>query len=259
MTTQEPLILTEVRGRVGVARLNRPKVLNALNPELMEQLADQLERWDREEEISVIVLTGSERAFAAGADIGDMASRSAVEMYERDQFTTWDRVKRVRKPIVGAVCGFALGGGCELAMMCDVLIAADTAQFGQPEINLGVIPGAGGTQRLSRAVGKAMAMDLILTGRFLTAKEALAAGLVSRVLPAEHVIPEALRIAAEMASRGSIALRLAKEAVLKSQETTLEEGVMHERKLFYMLFATEDQKEGMQAFAEKRRPQFRNR
>ena len=257
--TDEQLILVETDGPVGIVRLNRPKVLNALNPELMEQLAEQLEAFDRDDAIHVIVLTGSDRAFAAGADIGDMADRSMIEMYKRDQFATWARIARVKTPIVAAVSGFALGGGCELMMKCDVVIAAETAQIGQPEINIGVMPGAGGTQRLTRAVGKATAMDVILTGRFLNAREALDAGLVSRVVPKEHFFTEAMRVAHGMAKKGPVALRLAKESVLKSFETTLSEGLEYERKLFYMLFATEDQKEGMRAFVDKRKPEFTGR
>ncbi|MHC4129373.1 MAG: enoyl-CoA hydratase-related protein [Planctomycetota bacterium] len=257
--TDEQLILVETDGPVGIVRLNRPKVLNALNPELMEQLADQLEAFDRDDGINVIVLAGSDRAFAAGADIADMAERSMIDMYKRDQFASWDRIRRTKKPIVAAVSGFALGGGCEVMMMCDIVIAAETAQFGQPEINLGVIPGGGGTQRLTRAVGKATAMDMILTGRFLTAAEAHTAGLVSRVVPKEHYFTEAVSVAKEMAAKGPIALRLGKEAVLKAFETTLTDGVAHEQKLFYMLFGTEDQKEGMKAFMEKRKPQFKGR
>lgn len=253
----ESLIRVETDGPVGIIRFDRPKVLNALNPELITQLADQLETWDRDPEVAVAVITGNDRAFAAGADIGDMAERSAVEMYERDQFATWDRIQRVRMPLLAAVSGFALGGGCELMMMCDVIVAADTAQFGQPEINLGVIPGAGGTQRLTRAVGKAVAMDVILTGRFLSAQEALTAGLVSRVVPPEHYFTETLAIARTMARKGTVALRLAKEAVLKAHEAPLTEGIMHERKLFNLLFATEDQREGMTAFTEKRRANFK--
>ncbi len=252
----EQLILAEIDGPVGIVRLNRPKVLNALNPALMTQLAEQMEAFDLDDTIVVIVLAGSERAWAAGADIGDMAERSMLEMYTRDQFATWDRLRRTKKPIVAAVSGFALGGGCELMMLCDVVIASETAKIGQPEINIGVMPGAGGTQRLTRAVGKATAMDVILTGRFLTAAEALAAGLVSRVVPKEHYFTEAMRIAHLMAAKGPIALRLAKESVLKAAETTLTEGLEYERKLFYMLFATEDQKEGMRAFVEKRSPRF---
>jgi len=256
--SEEP-VLARTDGPVGVVTLNRPRVLNALNPALMTRLAEQLEAFDRDDAVRVIVVAGSERAWAAGADIGDMAEQNAISMYERDQFATWDRVKRVKKPIVAAVSGFALGGGCELVMLCDVVVASETAQFGQPEINLGVMPGAGGTQRLTRAVGKAVAMDVILTGRFLSAAEALAAGLVSRVVPREHFLAEALRIAHEMAAKGPIALRLAKEAVLKAHELSLSDGLEYERKLFYMLFATDDQKEGMRAFVGKRKPTFTGR
>jgi enoyl-CoA hydratase len=257
--TAERLILTETDGHVGIIRLNRPKVLNALNPPLMEQLMLQVEEWDRDPAIYVILLTGSERAFAAGADIGDMAEKSTIEMYERDQFAVWDRIALAKKPIIAAVSGFALGGGCELMMMCDIVVASENAQFGQPEINLGVIPGAGGTQRFTRAVGKALAMDVILTGRFLSAAEALAHGLVSRVVPPEHYYSEALKIAHEMCKKGPVALKLGKEAVNKAYEMTLTEGIQHERKLFYTLFATEDQKEGMRAFVEKRKPMFKGR
>ena len=256
---EEQLILVETDGPVGIIRINRPKVLNALNPTLMTKLAEQMEAFDKDDSIHVIVLAGNDRAFAAGADIGDMAERSAIEMYYRDQFATWERLKRVKTPIVAAVSGYALGGGCELMMHCDVIVASETAQIGQPEINIGVMPGAGGTQRLTRAVGKAMSMDVILTGRFLSAKEALAAGLVSRVVPREHYFTEAVRIAQDMAKKGPIALRLAKEAVLKAHETTLTEGLEYERKLFYLLFATEDQKEGMRAFVEKRKPEFKGK
>lgn len=255
----DALILSEIDGKVGIIRLNRPKVLNALNPELMTMLAAQMEAFDKDSNISVILLAGSERAWAAGADIGDMAERSAFEMYERDQFATWDRIKRIKKPIVAAVSGFALGGGCELMMLCDIIVASDTAQIGQPEINIGVMPGAGGTQRLTRAVGKAAAMDVILSGRFLTAKEALAAGLVSRVVPKEHFYSAALKLAHELAKKPPLALRIAKDAVLKAQETNLSEGLEYERKLFYMLFSTEDQKEGMRSFVEKRKPTFKGK
>lgn len=259
MTTDEPLILTETEGHVGIVRINRPKVLNALNPELMKSMAEQMELYDQDDSIHVIVLAGNERAFAAGADIADMAEQSTISMYKRDQFATWERIKKIKKPIVAAVSGFALGGGCELMMHCDVIIASETAQLGQPEINLGVMPGAGGTQRLTRAVGKATAMDVILTGRFLSAQEALDYGLVSRVVPAEHYFTEAVKVAKVMASKGPLALRLAKEGVNKAFETTLAEGLEYERKLFYTLFATEDQKEGMRAFVEKRKPDFKGR
>jgi enoyl-CoA hydratase len=255
-TATESLILAETDGHVGIVRLNRPKVLNAISPALMDQLATQFEAWDKDENIYVILITGNDKAFAAGADIGDMAERSTIEMYDRDQFAVWDRIGRTKKPIVAAVSGFALGGGCELMMMCDIVVAADTAQFGQPEINLGIIPGAGGTQRFTRATGKATAMDVILTGRFLSAAEALDFGLISRVVPPEHYFDEALKLAHQMCKKGPVALKLGKEAVNKAFETTLSEGVLAERRLFYMLFSTADQKEGMKAFIEKRKPAF---
>jgi len=257
--TEEDVILTEIDGHVGIVRFNRPKVLNALSLELMSQLVETLGEYDQDPNIRVILISGSEKVWAAGADIKDMAQASVFEMYERDQFSRWERLKRVKKPIVAAVSGYALGGGCELAMHCDVVIASETARFGQPEINIGIIPGAGGTQRLTRAVGKAVAMDVVLSGRFLTAEEALSAGLVSRVVPKEHFFSEALRVAKTMAEKPPLALRLAKEAVLKAHESFLSEGLEFERKLFYMLFATEDQKEGMRAFLEKRRAKFSGR
>jgi enoyl-CoA hydratase len=255
-TTDEDLILTETDGHVGTIRLNRPKALNAISPEMILQVAERMEMWDRDENIYVILLTGNEKAFAAGADIGDMSERTTIEMYERDQFAVWDRIARIKKPIVAAVSGFALGGGCELMMMCDVIVASEQAQFGQPEINLGIIPGAGGTQRFTRATGKAMAMDVILTGRFLSAAEALDHGLISRVVPPEHYFVEALKVAHTMCRKGPVALKLGKEAVSKAFETTLGEGVLAERRLFYMLFSTQDQKEGMKAFMEKRKAEF---
>lgn len=252
-------ILTRTEGHVAVLTLNRPDKLNALSLDLMKQLVEALETFDQDDNIHVMLLTGSERAFAAGADINDMVEANPVDQYKRNQFARWDRIRRVSKPIVAAVSGFALGGGCELAMLCDIIVASDTAQFGQPEINIGVMPGAGGTQRLTRAVGKATAMDVILSGRFLTADEALRAGLVSRVVPREHFFTEALRLAQELAKKPPIALRVAKEAVLKAYDGTLADGLEYERKLFYMLFATEDQKEGMRAFVEKRKAQFKGR
>lgn len=245
-------ILTEKRDQVGIVRLNRPDKLNALNLDTMVQLVEAFERFDADPDVRCMLLTGDDRAFAAGADIGDMADASMVDMYHRNQFARWERIRRVQKPIVAAISGFALGGGCELMMHCDIIVAAETARFGQPEINIGVMPGAGGTQRLTRAVGKFRAMDLVLTGRMITATEAFEAGLVSRVVPREHYFDEAMRICRELCSRPPLALRLAKEAVLKAHETTLSEGLEYERKLFYMLFATEDQKEGMRAFLEKR-------
>lgn len=254
--SDESFILTDREGHVGIARLNRPKVLNALNLELMEQLIEALETFDADPEIHVIVLAGNERAFAAGADIGDMAEASTFEMFRRDQFARWERIRRIKKPIVAAVSGFALGGGCELMMLCDVIVASESSRIGQPEINIGVMPGAGGTQRLTRAVGKAMSMDVVLSGRFLTGKEALAHGLISRLVPPEHFFSEAMKVAHAMATKPPLALQLAKESVLKSFESSLSEGLEYERKLFYMLFSTDDQKEGMKAFMEKRRPNF---
>ncbi|MDG2201679.1 MAG: enoyl-CoA hydratase-related protein [Phycisphaerales bacterium] len=254
-----PILLTEQDGHVAIVRINRPKVLNALNLELMEQLAALLEQWDADDGIRVIVLAGNDRAFAAGADIGDMAELDAEAMSTRDQFAQWERIKNVRTPIVAAVSGFALGGGCELMMHCDVIVASETARIGQPEINIGVMPGAGGTQRLTRALGKALAMDVVLTGRFLTAAEAERHGLVSRVVPREHWYTEALKVAHRMATLGPIALKNAKESVLNAEEQFLSDGLKRERRLFYDLFDTEDQKEGMTAFLEKRRPTFSGR
>ena len=252
-------ILHRVEGHVGVCTLNRPEVLNALSVELMDQLIAALEAFDRDANIHVMVIAGSERAFAAGADIGDMAEASFLDMYERNNLARWMRIKAVRKPILAAVSGFCLGGGCELAMHCDIIIASESAKFGQPEINIGVMPGAGGTQRLTRAIGKFKAMEMILNGRFLSAQEACDAGLVSRVVSKEQFLTETLRLAHQIAARPPMALKLAKEAVLKADEMSLTEGLEYERKLFYSLFATEDQKEGMKAFLEKRKPTFRGR
>ena len=253
--TDEPHLLTEVDGHVAVIRLNRPKVLNALNLSLMQDLAGLMEQYDADAHIRVILLAGGERAWAAGADIGDMATATRAEMEQRDQFTQWERIKAIKKPIVAAVSGFALGGGCELMMHCDIVICSENAKIGQPEINIGVMPGAGGTQRLTRAVGKAVAMDIVLSGRFLS-KEALSYGLVSRVVPREHWLDEARRVAKDVAKKAPISLRHAKESVLNAEEKTLSDGLVRERQLFYDLFDTEDQKEGMAAFIEKRRPTF---
>lgn len=252
-------ILTETQEHVGIVKLNRPKVLNALSLELMEKLVSALEHFDQDDNIHVIVMAGSEKVWAAGADIKDMADASVFDMHRRNQFARWDRIRRIRKPIIAAVSGYALGGGCELAMHCDIIVASETARFGQPEINLGVMPGAGGTQRLTRTVGKFVAMEMILNSRFLTAQEAHRWGLVSRVVPKERYLDEALRLAHELAQRPPLALQLAKDAVLKAHETTLSEGLEYERKLYYMLFATEDQTEGMQAFLEKRKPTFKGK
>ncbi len=242
---------------IALVRFNRPKELNALNRKLMEELRDALKALDDSDEVRVIVLTGNERAFAAGADIKEMAGRSAIDMVKIDQFTTWDQIKKTKKPIIAAVSGFALGGGCELAMTCDMIVASESAQFGQPEIKIGVIPGAGGTQRLTRAVGKARAMELVLTGKFINAEEALRMGLINRIVPVELYLGEAVKLAKEIAAMSPIAVRMAKEAVLQSYNGSLEEGLQFERKNFYMLFASEDQKEGMNAFMEKRKPDFK--
>ncbi|MDQ4062006.1 MAG: enoyl-CoA hydratase [Pseudomonadota bacterium] len=252
-------ILVETRGRVGLVTLNRPKALNALSSQLVGEVNAALDAFEADEAIMCVVLTGSERAFAAGADIKEMQSLTFVGAYVGDFISSWDRVARFRKPLIAAVAGFALGGGCELAMMCDFIIAADTAKFGQPEINLGVMPGAGGTQRLARFVGKSKAMDLILTGRMMDAAEAERCGLVSRVVPADRLLDEAMQTAERMAGLSLPALMMAKESVNRAFETTLSEGVRFERRVFHSLFATEDQKEGMTAFAEKRPARFANR
>ncbi|KVE23386.1 enoyl-CoA hydratase [Burkholderia singularis] len=253
-------ILTQTRGRVGLITLNRPKALNALNDALMDELGTALKAFDADEGIGAIVITGSEKAFAAGADIGMMAKYSYMDAYKGDYITrNWETVRQIRKPIIAAVAGFALGGGCELAMMCDIIFAADTAKFGQPEIKLGVMPGAGGTQRLTRAVSKAKAMDMCLTARFMDAEEAERAGLVSRILPADKLLDESIAAAATIAEFSLPAVMMVKEAVNRAYETTLAEGVHFERRLFHSLFATEDQKEGMAAFVEKRKPVFKHR
>jgi enoyl-CoA hydratase len=249
-------ILTSVEGNVGIVTLNRPKVLNALNHELMDELVNALEAFEKDDNVRAIVLTGSERAFAAGADIKEMSEESAISILLKNRFATWDKIRTMKKPIIAAVSGFALGGGCELAMNCDIIIASESAQFGQPEINLGVIPGAGGTQRLTRVVGKYKAMEMILTGRPITAHEALAFGLVNKVVPVELFLEEAKAMAKEIAKKSPIAVRLAKEAVLKTFDMSISEGLEFERKNFYMLFASEDQKEGMKAFLEKRQASF---
>lgn len=250
-------ILVETHGRVGLIRLNRPKALNALCDQLMEELGNQLLAFDKDAGIGAIVITGNEKAFAAGADIKEMRDRMHPAAIMEDFIgTRWETVLKVKKPVIAAVAGFALGGGCELAMMCDFILAADTAKFGQPEINLGVMPGAGGTQRLTRAVGKSKAMDMILTARFMDAAEAERANLVSRVFPADRLLPEALKIAAQIAELSPVAVALAKQSVNRAFETTLTEGVRHERALFLPLFGTPDQKEGMAAFVEKRKPVF---
>lgn len=244
---------------IALIQLNRPKELNALNLQLMGEVRDALKSLDENPEVRVIIITGNDRAFAAGADIKQMSNKNAIDMLQIDQFSTWDQIKKTKKPIIAAVSGFALGGGCELVMHCDCVVASETAQFGQPEIKIGVMPGAGGTQRLPRAVGKALAMEMVLTGEFISAERALQAGLINRIVPVELLMDETLKMAKNMARNSPIALQLAKESVLKSFENNLTEGLFLERKNFYLLFATEDQKEGMQAFVEKRNPEFKGR
>lgn len=250
-------LLVDVKDSIATLRIHRPKQLNALNLALMQNLVEHLERFDQDDDIRCVVLAGGDRAFAAGADITEMAGSTLVEQYKRNQFARWERIKRFSKPLIAAVSGYCLGGGCELMMHCDIVVASDSAKFGQPEVNIGVIPGAGGTQRLTRAVGKAVAMDVILSGRFLSAREALDAGLVSRVVPVEHYFDEAMQVARAIAQKPPLATRMAKESVLKAHEMSLSNGLEYERKLFYMLFATEDQREGMSAFMEKRSPDFK--
>ena len=253
-------LLVTTQGRVGVITLNRPKALNALNDALMDELGAALRAFDASEDIGAIVITGSEKAFAAGADIGAMKDWSYMDVFKADYITrNWEELKRIRKPVIAAVAGYALGGGCELVMMCDIVIAADTARFGQPEIKLGIIPGAGGTQRLPRAVGKAKAMDLVLTARMMDAQEAERAGLVSRIVPAAKLLEEALAAGAAIAQFPLPAVMMAKEAVQRAYEVPLAEGLLFERRLFHSLFATADQKEGMAAFTEKRPPRFGHR
>ncbi|CDZ68787.1 Putative enoyl-CoA hydratase echA8 [Neorhizobium galegae bv. orientalis] len=252
-------LLTETRGAVALITLNRPKALNALNSTVMAELTEVFAAFGKDEAIGAIVLTGSEKAFAAGADIKEMQGIDFVEAYVNDFISGWEAIAATRKPMIAAVSGFALGGGCELAMMCDFIIASETAKFGQPEITLGVIPGMGGSQRLTRAVGKAKAMDMVMTGRMMDVAEAERAGLVSRIVSPERLIDEAVEAAVKIASFPRAAVLMAKEAVSRSFETTLAEGLRFERRLFHSLFATADQKEGMAAFVEKRKPQFSNR
>ena len=250
----------ERAGRVGLITLNRPKQMNALNPELMQQLGRALQEFDADDGIGCMVITGNEKAFAAGADIGVMKAYSYMDAYRQDYITRdWEHIRRIRKPVIAAVAGWALGGGCELAMMCDLIIAADSAKFGQPEINLGIMPGAGGTQRLPRFTSKAKAMDLCLTARNMDAQEAERAGLVSRVVPADKLVEEALAVAAKIASYSLPVVMMIKESVNRAYETTLSEGVLFERRTFHSMFALEDQKEGMAAFVEKRKPTFKNK
>lgn len=252
----EMIIRTEVHDRAGLIRINRPEAMNALNGTVMEELAQALEAFDTDPAIGAMVITGDERAFAAGADIKEMAEATSVEMLLSDRIGRWDRLRRIHKPVIAAVSGWCLGGGNELAMACDMIVASETARFGQPEINLGVIPGAGGTQRLTRAVGKAVAMEVVLNNRTLTAPEAQMLGLVNRVVPVEAYLEEALRLANEIAVRAPLAVRLGKEAVNHAFESFLADGVADERRAFYFLFSSKDQKEGMQAFVAKRKPEW---
>jgi len=253
-------IIVKHQGAIAIVTLNRPKALNALNSELLDELVRALEAIDADDTLHATVLTGSERAFAAGADIKEMASKSYMDMYRENFFAgAADRIAAIRKPIIAAVAGYALGGGCELAMLCDFIIAADNAKFGQPEINLGVMPGIGGTQRLARFVGKSKAMDMCLTGRNMDAAEAERSGLVARVVPLAELLPEATQVAQKIAEQSLPTVMMTKEAINRAYETTLAEGIRFERRVFHAMFATEDQKEGMAAFAEKRKPAFRNR
>jgi enoyl-CoA hydratase len=253
-------ILVETNGAVGIVRLNRPKALNALCAALIAELGQALDAFEADPAIGAVVLTGSEKAFAAGADIKEMANKSYMDVYLANFITDgWERITTCRKPIVAAVAGYALGGGCEVAMMCDFILAADTAKFGQPEITIGTIPGAGGTQRLTRFVGKSKAMEMCLTGRMMDAAEAERAGLVSRIVPAAELVDEAIKVAAKIAGLSRPIVMMAKESVNRAYETTLSEGIRFERRVFHATFATEDQKEGMAAFAEKRPPQWKNR
>lgn len=244
---------------VAHVQLNRPKELNALNLELMLEIKEALIELDADPNVRAIVISGNERAFAAGADIKQMAGRTAMDMLKIDQFSTWDSIRKTKKPMIAAVSGFALGGGCELAMICDIIVASETAQFGQPEINIGVMPGAGGTQRLTRIVGKNKAMEMVLTGTFISAEQAHFYGLVNKIVPVEFFLSEAIKMAGVIAEKSPIAVQLAKESVLRAYEMPLQEALYFERKNFYMLFASEDQKEGMAAFVEKRKPEFKGK
>ena len=252
-------ILVNREDNIGIVQLNRPKNLNALSSGLMKELVNALEDLDKDQSINVIILTGNDRAFAAGADLAEMSQHTPVDLVLSRRFELWDKIRKVSKPIIAAVSGYCLGGGNELAMNCDIIIASETATFGQPEVNVGIMPGAGGTQRLTRAVGKYKAMEMILTGKSISAEEALRVGLVNRIVPVESVLSEAKKVATEIASKPPLSIRAAKEAVLRAQDTTIEVGIELERKAFYTLFATEDGKEGMKAFLEKRKPLYKGK
>lgn len=253
------LILAEVRGRVGLVTLNRPQAMNALNNQLMRELMDALAAFDKNEAVGAMVITGNEKAFAAGADIKEMADQSIQQMMDRDHVAVFGRIRTIQKPVIAAVSGWALGGGCEVALSCDMIVASESARFGQPEITIGVIPGAGGTQRLTRAVGKAIAMEMIINNRTLTAQEAYQFGMVNHVLPVDQYLDEALKLAEEIASRAPVAVRVAKKMINEVFERILSDGLAEEKQQFYNLFATEDQKEGMQAFIEKRKPEWKGK
>jgi enoyl-CoA hydratase len=253
------MILTETRGRVGLITLNRPQAMNALNQQLMRELMDALEAFDKNDAIGAMIITGNEKAFAAGADIKEMANKSIEQMMDTDHIAVFGRIRAIRKPVIAAVSGWALGGGCEIALSCDMIVASESATFGQPEINIGVIPGAGGTQRLARAVGKVLAMEMILNDRRLSAQEAYQSGMLNRVVPVEGYLEEAFKLAEEIASRAPVAVRAAKKMINQAFERSLSEGLATEKQEFYNLFATEDQKEGMRAFVEKRKPEWKGK
>jgi enoyl-CoA hydratase len=259
MTYEFILVDPRFETHIALIRLNRPKELNALNLQLMQELKQALHELDNDDEVRCIIITGNEKAFAAGADIKQMENANAIDMLNRDQFETWDQIRKTKKPVIAAVSGFCLGGGNELAMTCDMIVASETAKFGQPEIKIGIMPGAGGTQRLARAVGKALAMEMVLTGKFISGDEAFKAGLINKVVPVEVYLDEAIKLAKEIAQQSPIAVRLAKESVLKAFDSGLQEGLYFERKNFYMCFASEDQKEGIDAFIEKRKPEFKGK
>ncbi len=250
-------ITRQYEPQIALVELDRPKELNALNLQMMQELKEALTSLDDDAEVRVIVITGNDQSFAAGADVKQMSDKGAIDMLKIDQFSTWDKIRKIQKPLIAAVSGFALGGGCELAMTCDMIIASESARFGQPEIKIGVIPGAGGTQRLTRTIGKARAMEMVLTGKFINAEEALKYGIVNRVVPVESYLNESIKLASQIAKMSPMAVRLAKESINRAYETHLDEGLHLERKNFYLLFSSEDQKEGMQAFIEKRKPKFK--